>query len=111
MYGGLALHDVLVDGEESLARYKANSIKQDSFGKATTAPFIRSQFGEIRFSELTSIEVRTRFNALDGSNTKPRAVFEGQNVYFSGLYDVSSDQFGDTLSEFTHATPGSIVWN
>ena len=42
---------------------------------------IKASYGELRFSEMTAKEVEIRFNALDGSNTRPMAMFkEGEGV-------------------------------
>ena len=69
-------------------------------GDVTKAPMITDEFGQLNFTELTASEIQIRFNALYNSNTKPRAILtlpeesnfhkllNGENVYFSGLYEV-----------------------
>ena len=55
--GGIALHDILKDGEESLNNFKANKIDQSTLGSTTAASFIKPDFGELRFAELTNTQV------------------------------------------------------
>lgn len=54
---------------------------------------IKSEFGQMNFQELSGVEVIRKFNALFGSNTRPKASFdfvgnvsqknlEVENVYF-----------------------------
>ena len=67
---------------------------------------MHKDFGEISFKELTASQVQFKFNALYGSNTKPRAQFKSpadnvkdfahlkklsdQKVHFDGLFAVTS---------------------
>ena len=74
--GGELLSDILIHGEDSLNRFREESKSQDSFGfEASKAPMIRDTFGHLKFSELTAERAARRFNALYGSNTRPRALF------------------------------------
>jgi hypothetical protein len=59
-------------------------VPQDSLGEATKAPMIQPEFGQLSFQESDEQVVR-KFNALYGSNTRPRAILNGENVYFSSL--------------------------
>ena len=67
--GGIGLFKVLHDLDD----YKSKAVSQDSLGKATKAPMIKSEFGLIEFQKSTSIQVIRKFNALYGSNTRPKA--------------------------------------
>lgn len=120
--GGELLGDILIDGADSLNAFRRNAKSQDSCDlQASKAPMIKPDFGWLKFSDLTAGEVESRFNALDGSNQRPRAVFnvsneeasiknfEGQNVYFGGLHQVNVAELGELLPE--KAEPGAIVWN
>ena len=61
---------------------------------------IKQSFGHLKFSELTAWEAEIRFNALDGSNTRPSALiregdedlkkFAGENFYFGSLSSLES---------------------
>lgn len=73
--GGSALFDVLKDSE-SLRHYKINKRSQHSMGEASKAPMIHKEFGNIEFSALSAADVEAKFNALYGSNTKPRGQFK-----------------------------------
>ena len=59
---------------------------------------IKEAFGLLKFSELTARQAEIRFNALDGSNSRPRALFSedygddkelkkyiAENIYFGEL--------------------------
>ena len=45
---------------------------------------IQPEFGQLSFQE-SDVQVVRKFNALYGSNTRPRAILNGENVYFSSL--------------------------
>ena len=84
---------------------------------------IKEKFGFLKFSQLTAIEIETRFNALEGSNTRPRAMFNltdvdinlqklaEHNIYFGGLhsFEEASEGIQSMLSQ--QARPGALVWN
>ena len=55
--GGNALYQVLDKGIDSLKSFQSTKIDQKTLGKATKAPIIKASFGEIKFSELASIDV------------------------------------------------------
>ena len=56
-----------------LPGHRKNAIEQHELGEATKAPMIKPSFGELSFRDADALEVKTRFNALHGSNTQPRA--------------------------------------
>ena len=102
--GGSLVADILANDEISLEEYRKQSQKQNIINNidgSTEAISIES--ATIKFPEMTANQVQTQFNALDGSPTRPRATFnfsidlsmmdvpflqkfDGQTVYFSGLY-------------------------
>ena len=87
----------------------------------------------MKFPEMTAAQIQTQFNALDGSPTRPRATFnfsldlsmldvpflqkfDGQTVYFSGLYQVEgcgpdSELLLSMLEAYDGAVPGALVWH
>ena len=72
-------------------KHKENGDIQDP-KLVTSARMIKSEFGLIKFNELAAIDVQSRFNALYGSNTRPRAMmksgleaFNNSRVYFDKL--------------------------
>ena len=69
--GGQGACEVINDFEKS----QKNGIVQDP-KLVTSARMIKNEFGLIKFSELAAIDVQSRFNALYGSNTRPRAMIK-----------------------------------
>lgn len=67
--GGEGVVKVLKD----LAGYKLKGVPQDP-SKVTSARMIKPEFGLLKFSDLPALEVQARFNALHGSNTRPRCI-------------------------------------
>lgn len=78
--GGEGLRNVL-DNFESL---QILGFPQETLGEATKAPMIKPEFGQLSFQE-SDVKVVRKFNALYGSNTRPKALLNGENVYFSSL--------------------------
>ena len=93
--------------------------------KVTSAKMIKPEFGLLKFSELPALEVQARFNALYGSNTKPRAVPKagfiekliGQPVYFDRLdrvkfdNDIENEILIKELESVEEVPPGALHWN
>ena len=93
------------------------------------APMIKQALSLIEFSALTARQAEIRFNALDGSNSRPRALFKedstssdsldiqkyaGENIYFGGLECVDETCAPDVrgmLEDQNTAKPGALVWN
>ena len=71
--GGDLLADILANGDTSLNHFREKSCKQE--GPPTMARMIKESLGELSFSELHGEKIQVRFNALDGSNTRPSAAF------------------------------------
>ncbi len=67
--GGKGVLEVLKD----LDGHRVRKVMQD-MTKVTSAKMIKNEFGLIKFNDLPASEVQYRFNALFGSNTRPRAV-------------------------------------
>ena len=106
----------VMKSDETLAEHLAKSVTQSSLGNATKAPMIKPEFGQISMS-LGSDEIQARFNALHGSNTRPRAIFAeaegehgakllGQNIYFDSLVPAS-----DSFLESVDVVKGTLVCN
>ena len=99
--------------------------------EASLAPLIKNEFGEIRFAELTSVKAMRRFNALYGSNSRPRSQIKfiadktneqliGSNVYFDELEQVDSEinvklnsYVAELKKKYGHLEikPGTMIWN
>ena len=91
----------------------------------TSARMIKNEFGLLKFSELAAIDVQSRFNALYGSNTRPRGMvkagfkdtFLNTPAYFDQLNRVKFDQEFETeilikeLEQTTDIPAGSLHWN
>jgi len=117
--GGQGVVKVLQD----LPSFKLRGISQDT-SKVTSARMIKPEFGLLKFSELPALEVQARFNALHGSNTRPRCIpnsglkekYIGQPAYFDRLDRVrfESDLEHDILIkelEGVNVPPGALHWN
>ncbi len=118
--GGRGVVEVIRDIEG----HRAKKLHQD-MAKVTSAKMIKNEFGHIKFSELSASEIQSRFNALYGSNTKPRATiisgfketFLNQPVYFDRLDRVKFESNLETdilIKELDPAgtiPPGSLHWN
>ena len=90
----------------------------------TAARMIKNEFGLLKFSELPAVEIQARFNALFGSNTRPRAIpksglnekYLGQPAYFDRLErvkfetDVEHDILIKELQEAS-VPSGAMHWN
>ena len=86
---------------------------------------IKNEFGLLKFGELAAIDIQSRFNALYGSNTRPRAMikagfkdtFMNTPAYFDQLNRVKFDQDFETeilikeLEQTTDIPAGSLHWN
>ena len=51
------LSDILVEGEVSLNDFRNKAVSQSAAGPASKAPFIKADFGDLRFAELTAREI------------------------------------------------------
>ncbi|TNV77183.1 hypothetical protein FGO68_gene11837 [Halteria grandinella] len=122
------LADLGADGVlQILSDYQGHRDKriiQDQ-SKVTSAKMIQPEFGLIEFSNLSALDVQARFNALFGSNTRPRAIakegldpkYLDQPLYFDQLTRVTFDNPLETdilIAELQTAPsipPGSLHWN
>ena len=79
---------------------------------------LKDDFGWLKVSEISACDVQTRFNALYGSNTKPKNVFErasleklvNQNVYFDKLDYVDDSQKLESMTN-GQAEAGCVFWD
>lgn len=109
---------------DDLESFRAKAKPQDK-ALVTSARMIKPEFGELKFSELSAKDIQTRFNALYGSNTRPRSVIKqgfnekmlGQTVYFDRLDRVKfedpkeSEILIDELKETLNIPEGALHWN
>jgi hypothetical protein len=86
---------------------------------------IKNEFGHLKVTKLTADQIQTRFNALYGSNTKPRCVIKhgftekliDSPAYFDQLIRVKFDKdyeksiLIDELAELRVIPAGIVHWN
>ena len=115
--GGEALYNVLTDFDRALERSCRQS---DVVGvEPSPAPMIKPEFGNLSVTQLPAHEVLRRFNALYGSNTRPRFQIssvakssvdydlQGENVYLEKLEEVPAGVFSPDIN----TAPGSVLFN
>ena len=65
--GGQGLHEVISNFEAK----QQNGLEQSSLGTSTKAPLIKC--GQLKFAQMTARDIVLKFNALYGSNIRPKA--------------------------------------
>eukprot|EP00347_Sterkiella_histriomuscorum_P011893 403370694 len=99
--GGQGMCELLKD----LPGFKERGLNQDP-SQVTSARMIKNEFGILKFSELDALDIHYRFNALNGSNTKPRGIIHsgfdkkliGTTIYFDKLHKIDPPQEIKTLN-------------
>ena len=119
-FGGDGVLEVLSD----LEGHRLRGVVQDPT-QVTSARMIKNEFGILKFNELPALEIQARFNALHGSNTRPRAILKngfeakyiGQPVYFDRLDRVKFDNDFENeilikeLESAVDIPAGAMHWN